>query len=537
MRIVIALCAGLLAASPCFADASPTIDGHLIEQPAGGEHIVEGRVYLERDGRPGFGGRDRALQGIAVSNGTRIVRTDAQGRYRIQVEAGATVFVIKPDGHRFVAGSDGLPHFWRTHGEHDGAQGWDFALETAPRVAQAGNGTEVLLFADTQVKSARDIDYYLRDVVEPLAASQTRSAFGVTLGDLVDDTLHLYPELNAVTTRIGVPWFHVPGNHDMDLDATGDDDALRSWRAVYGPDTYAVEEAGASFVFLDDVIHQPGVGNGYIGGLREDQFAFLETYLAQLPRERLLVIGVHIPLFDTGGRETFRAADRARLFALLRERPRLLVLSGHSHTQRQHWHGEADGWQGAAPLHEYNVGAVCGAFWSGVADAAGIPAATMSDGTPNGHASLQLRPDGGYALAWHPARVDGRDSASTAAMALHAPKVLRQGAYPAWGVYANVFMGDADTRVEYRVDDGAWTPMRRVERADPRLLVENVADDLATELRGYDRSPEATPSTHLWRGALPTTLASGEHRIDVRAFDRWQGEQLASTVYRLQAAE
>ncbi|GEM_PF-2785946 len=59
----------------------------------------------------------------------------------------------------------------------------------------------------------------------------------------------------------------------------------------------------------------------------------------------------------------------------------------------------------------------------------------------------------------------------------------------------------------------------------------------ATELRGYDRSPEATPSTHLWRGALPTTLAPGEHRIDVLAFDRWQGEQLASTVYRLQAAE
>src|SRR3546814_5835570 len=107
---------------------------------------------------------------------------------------------------------------------------------------------------------------------------------------------------------------------------------------------------------------------------------------------------------------------------------------------------------------------------------------------------------------------------------LHAPKVLRAGAYPAWGVYANVFMGRDDTRVEYRVDGGDWMPMRRVSQPDPRLLVENMRDDLAETLRGYDRSPEAKPSPHLWRGALPTDLAAGEHRVEVRAFDAWQGE-------------
>jgi hypothetical protein len=119
-------------------------------------------------------------------------------------------------------------------------------------------------------------------------------------------------------------------------------------------------------------------------------------------------------------------------------------------------------------------------------------------------------------------------------MALHAPKVLREGAYPAWGVYANVFMGRDDTRMEYRVDGGDWKPMAKVSQPDPRLLVENMRDDLAEELRGYDRSPEAKPSAHLWRGALPTDLAAGKHRVEVRAFDAWQGEQRASTTYRLQ---
>ena len=75
--------------------------------------------------------------------------------------------------------------------------------------------------------------------------------------------------------------------------------------------------------------------------------------------------------------------------------------------------------------------------------------------------------------------------------------------------------------------------MKRVEQPDPRLLAENVADDAASRLRGYDRSPEADPSTHLWRGTLPTDLPAGEHRIQVRAFDRWQGERKAQASYRL----
>src|SRR5690606_27637875 len=165
-----------------------------------------------------------------------------------------------------------------------------------------------------------------------------------------------------------------------------------------------------------------------------------------------------------------------------------------------------------------------------------LPTATMADGTPNGYATLRVDAGGDYRLAWHPARLGGTDPADTPGIGLHAPRVLRQGAYPAWGVYANVYMGLDDTRVEFRVDGGEWPPMRKVDRPDPRLLAENARDDAATELRGYDRSPEAIPSTHLWRGALPTDLPAGEHRVEVRAFDRWQGEQRASTTYRLQHA-
>ena len=152
-------------------------------------------------------------------------------------------------------------------------------------------------------------------------------------------------------------------------------------------------------------------------------------------------------------------------------------------------------------------------------DAAGIPDATMADGTPNGYAVLDVMAGGTYALAWH----NARDAADTS-IGLHAPRVLRRGAYPGWGVFANVYMGMDDTRVEYRIDDGGWLPMQKVLQPDPALLAENMRDDAAEALRGFDRSPEAEVSQHLWRGALPTTLDAGEHRIEVRAFDRWRGE-------------
>lgn len=506
-----------------------------------------GRVYHDRNGSAAWDAGEPGIAGVAVSNGRDVVRTDADGRYRIAVAAGDIVFLVKPAGWRAPDCRDGLPQFWRTASGQSTTDGpaagsgadLDFALHRHPDSRRHGRrGLDVLVFADPQAKSMDDVSYYARDIVEPLRTAPAAD-LGLTLGDVVNDVLALYPPMIAATTSLGVPWLHAPGNHDLDPDARGDADTLATFRRVFGPDTHAWEEREATFVVLDDVVALPGQRPAYVGGLRDDQFAFLEAYLPGVPRDRLLVLALHIPLHDTGegdGQDTFRPADRTRLFALLRDFPHVLVLSGHRHAQGHYFHGAEDGWQGARPLHEYSVGAASGAYWSGVPDGEGIPDATMADGTPNGYARLQVAADGAYRLSWHPARLPRDDPSFTAAMALHAPKLLRQGAYPAWGVYANVFMGHAGTRVEYRIDGGPWLPMQHVLRPDPRLQVENARDDLAESLRGHDRSPEAEPSGHLWRGKLRTDLAAGTHVVEVRAFDEWQGEQRARIRYRLEAA-
>ena len=540
MRVIVLLFLCLLAAFP------PT-PAHALPPPCN-----SGTVFADRNGNGWQDSGEPGLPGVQVSDGVEIVTTDARGDYALPVIDGRSSFVIKPAGYDVPMRGNGLPDYWRNVQRFAGPTlkyggivaafpgCRNFALVPTTPSTNRQARLSVLVFADPQVKSMTDVDYYSRDIVQSAlddSAGEGVADLGLSLGDIVNDDLSLYPALNAATARLAVPWLHVAGNHDLDFDASRDEDSLRTFRHTYGPDTFAWEEPEATFVVLDDVIYQPGQSPAYIGGLRDDQFAFLERYLPTLAKDRLLVLAVHIPLFDAApGRETFRHADRAGLFALLKDFPQVLLLSGHSHTQRHVLHDAASGWQGSTPLHEYNVGAACGAFWSGAKDAAGIPDATMSDGTPNGYARLTVQAGGEYALSWHPARVSDASPASTAAMQLHAPKVLRRGAYPAWGVYANVFMGRDDTRVEVRVDDGQWQPMRRVQQPDPSLLAENARDDAAEALRGYDRSPEATNSAHLWRGALPTDLATGAHLIEVRAFDAWQGEQRAQTGYRLDDA-
>jgi len=510
----------LLLAAALFASVAVT--GEAMESAS--HHVL---VYEDRNDN---GLRDDGEPGLAgvklVINERTLVLTDADGLARLPVQGEDRIALVKPPGFALASRDNGLPDFWRRAVRPGEALDLAFGLHRS----DPATAFDVLVFGDPQPKSLSDVDYYRRDIVEPLMGQHT-ARMGLSLGDIVHDDLSLYPAINAATARLGLPWLHVAGNHDLDRDAPDDAESLTTFTATFGPDTFAWEEGKVVFIGLDDVIYLPGQVPAYVGGLRPQQFEFLEAYLGTVPADRLVVLALHVPLFDADPqRQTFRHADRERLFALLARFPQRLVLSAHMHGQQHYLHDAADGWRGQTPLHEYNVGAACGGFWSGVKDAQGIPDTSMADGTPNGYALMHVEGDD-YSLAWHPAR-DAQDTQ----IALHAPQVLRRDAWPGVGVYANVFMAMPDALVEYRIDEGPWQPMTRVREADPEMLARNLADDASAVLRGFDRAPQAAASPHLWRAPLPTDLALGEHHIQVRSADRWRGEIHADTRYRLDEA-
>ena len=151
--------------------------------------------------------------------------------------------------------ADGLPAFWIQQPPEQAlplkyagipaaaaVRQFDVALRReAPRDSQLS----VLVFGDPQVKSLADVGYYARDIIDDVqqrsAFAYAKDALGISLGDIANDDLSLYPALNAETTRLGVPWLHAAGNHDLDFDAARDEDSLLSFRNAYGPDSFAWE--------------------------------------------------------------------------------------------------------------------------------------------------------------------------------------------------------------------------------------------------------------------------------------------------------
>lgn len=489
-----------------------------------------------------FDTKEKGVAGVAVSNGNHIVYSNAKGLFSLEASAGQTIFVIKPAGYTLPLRADGLPDFFSNQASVDsnlkygGVKKSDdscrsFALWPTKETTQQKTNLDVLLFGDPQPKSLKDVGYYQQDIVQPIIGKHP-AKLGISLGDIVHDDLSLLPEIKHVDKALNTPWLYAAGNHDLDFDANSDETSLESFRAQFGPDTFAWQEHQANFIVLDDVMYLPRQSPSYIGGLRDTQFHFLARYLARADKSKLLVISAHIPFFQTqSNRETFRGQDRKRLFALLEPFKNILLLTAHSHTQTHFLHNPNTDWFGAGRLYEYNVGATCGAYWSGIKDAQGIPNSIMSDGTPNGYAKLQIENDD-YRLQWFNARQNPNQ-----AMALHAPKVLRQGAYPGFAIVANVFMAKPETLVEVQIDAGQWQAMTRVLQTDPAIQEINRLDDMALQLRSFDRTPEATVSSHLWRFALPTNLALGAHKITVRASDSWLGEVQQETSYELQQSE
>jgi hypothetical protein len=452
---------------------------------------------IREPGEPG-------LAAVAVSNGVDVVLTDDAGAYRIPDRAGARPFVVKPRGWRPPVNRAELPQFSAPPGTGRVA---DFPLVRSDE----SDDLRALVLTDPQPSSPAEVGYLSRGLLERLGRP-AGFAFGVTLGDIVYDRPDLFGAVNQAVARLGLPWYNLPGNHDLALGTPDEGAAAAPFESVYGPSTYAFHAGPALFVALDDV--RPLGGPRYTGGLRADQFEFLGNLLRGAAPDEWVVLLLHIPLFspDPSGTEGFRGADRLRLFGLLRDRPRVLILSGHTHYQRHVMHGPQDGWTGMSPLHEYNVAAACGGFWGGPRDADGIPVSTMWDGTPPGYAVLGFS-GAKVSLDFVPARMPADHQ-----MELHAPRAVapRQG-YVSF--YANVFNGHDGWAVEARLDERAWNPMRRILGWDPAYAADFLAQDSTDHPAAGPRLPDPVVCYHLWRGALPADLSPGEHLLHVRATD------------------
>lgn len=470
--------------------------------------------------------KDRAEKGVAnvaVTNGQEVVLTNARGYYELPVGNDNIIAVIKPSNYSVPKNTDNLPQYFYIHKpqgspaqlkykgvEPTGAlpKSVDFALIPAKEPL---NFT-ALVFGDPQVYSVEQIEFLKSSIINEVKGVKN-VAFGLSMGDEVGEKLNLFAPYTQAMREIGVPWYNVIGNHDMNMDVPADSLSDESFEAHFGPDNYAFNYGKVHFIVLDDVLYpDPRDGHGYYGGLRQDQLKFVQNDLKYVPKDYLVILAFHIPLSEP--QFLFRSADRVSLFDMLKDFPHTLSLSAHTHMQRQDIYTKGTEWKQDKPHQHFNIGTASGDWYSGLIDKEGIPVSTMRDGTPRGYGFIRCSGNE-YVIDY---KVAGIDAAKQ--MRIMLPPNISSTADTAANIFVDFFTGEKNSKVLYKIDNGEYKPMEYTIDFNPFYLAEVAEWKSITDKTKKARRPSnPAKSNHLWKVTLPKGLSAGKHTIEVKATD------------------
>ena len=537
-------------------------------QPAlpAGAPVISGVVFEDRSGTGRRQAGDRGIPGVLVSNGREVVRTDAGGRYTLPIGEETIVFVIKPSGYAVPTDEDRLPQFYYIHQPKGSPAALDLRFRgidpTGPlpdsidfplNKIDEPTTFDVLLFTDPQPESDVELSFVRDDVITRVIGTQ--AAFGVTTGDIMFDDLSLYGRHNRLVAQIGIPWYNVAGNHDLNFEALDNKYSRETFKRIYGPSYYAFEYGNALFLMLDNVDYlgaDAGKANKsgkYRGRIGEQQLTFASNVLSATPTDRLIVIGLHIPLqtYVDANDPMQNTADRSELLKLLSNRSYTLSFSGHTHTTEHHYFGAEDGYAGDAPHHHHVLTAVSGSWWSGPLDHRGIAVADSRDGSPNGFHVLSVVGNR-YTTRFVPAKEpNGRQMRIMIQSEFHGTdrelyRDFRAGALLgspithdavfSTHVIVNFFDGGPRTTVEYQIGNRPPIKMQREQWLDA-FVQEEFARNEATKKPWV----KAVSSSHIWTARLPPDLEVGAHCLRARVIDEYGREHRDHLVIEVTGGE
>jgi len=478
--------AGLTIAPWCSPPSRSAFQSGRRSQPV----RVQGRVVADGAG----------VGGVAVSDGQTVVETQADGRFELIAAAQQPfVFLSVPSGYRIPQNPTGTARFYRRiDPDADGPVEATFELQTQPRATSHA----FVVLADPQTQTEAEIqqlhDETVPDVQATVEALGDTPVFGVGNGDLMYDNLDLFPDYERAVRRMGIPFWQVVGNHDLDFDAPTDAGSTETFESYFGPRYYSFDRGDVHYVVLDDVFWTGRDGFGldtgdYLGYVDDTQLRWLAEDLDRLDDGQTVIVLAHIPALSTAyerqGKDRpspkGQVSNRQAVYDLL-EPFETHLISGHVHENE---HRFVDG------RHEHVVGATCGAWWTGP---------ICYDGTPKGYAVYEVD---GTDISWR--------YKTTGEPADHQMRVYPPGADGSAPDEFVVNVWDADP--EWTVlwfEDG----VRRGEM-ERRVGVDPLSDTLH---RGPD-SPkkhawiEPVPTGHLYYADVPGDVS----RVRVEATDRF----------------
>jgi hypothetical protein len=541
---------------------------------------VKGAVYWDRDRDGKYDRNEPGIANVCVSNGREVVVTDSHGKYSLPAYDEMTVFVTKPADYEFPLNENNIPQFSYIHQPNGSPaqitkyRGLDptgplpDSINFPLYISKNNRKFKAVILGDTQVYNDREIGYLRDSAIKEL--SDSNAAFVLAMGDNVGDDLSLYPRYLSVMRGIQLPLYLVPGNHDLNYDSPDDDHSFDTFKREFGPRYYSFNYGKVHFVVLDSVYYPSSIfstatNKTYHGEIDETQMEWLRNDLAHVPADHLIVLNMHIPLVSLSDcfSSQHQVRNRTAIYSLTKGR-KVLTLAGHTHTTEQFLPGTVqDGWGQPTPFHQMIIGAVCGSWWSGDFDDAGIPVSYQKCGCPRGYFHFyfngpQYRADfkatgkspraqmalslatpsfnqwSGKLYAW----LKQDTSAKSATPPVNINDLPDQGVVTAaelnaTTLVANVWNGQSDHTVFCQFDrEKPVKAVRSQTVADPFALRQQLCvlrfaigfNIWNNEVKPTAPQPLssllATSSTHIWTCPLPANLEAGIHRVKVKVYDR-----------------
>ncbi|MFB3897034.1 MAG: calcineurin-like phosphoesterase C-terminal domain-containing protein [bacterium] len=528
-----------------------TIFGLFSSLPASDQQYAVGIVYNDLNQNRHFDPSEKGIPNVRISNGRDIVLTNELGKYRIPIEEGMTLFVIKPTGWTTPFDTNNFPLFYYIYKPNGSPKTkYPGSEPTGPLPAsidfplyqqQELNQFKAIFFGDIQVARPQDINYFAHEVVEELIGTDAK--FIMTLGDNAGNTLSLYPDLKSTCGVIGRPFYFVKGNHDTNYDVASTKNTRETYTRYFGPSYYSFDYGKVHLIALDNIqwLSQPGenVSRNYLDGLDPDQLEFFKNDINLVPPDYLIVLAMHIPIHGTnqaistlltGSENTSNdinsvlrlikrrlskgIVETSEILPLLKDHPKVFAIAGHEHVMSSRFLTRKDGWLGTEPVYHLINGTVCGSWWRGVKDEVGMPIPIMADGAPNGYSIITFT-DNQYAIEYKAVK-----RPLSYQMTIFAPDEITVDQMTATEIIVNIFAGSTKSKVEFRIEHKTdWLPMQKVAMEDPYYLLLKKPDDEQTKT-GWQRLPEPKISKHIWRATLPDLSGEkGSKLITVRTRD------------------
>lgn len=293
------------------------------------------------------------IEGVTVSDGVNVTKTDRSGRYYLQGPADSTDFILMstPGGYETESSGTIPLNFARVDKNAAGVQRFDFELKAVDQ-----SSYNVLVFSDMHLEgrnpsaesastSTRGLDFdQFKECMEfsnNFVASLSGPVYGVNLGDATNsgywysNGASFEQYLDAMATSF--PVYNVIGNHDHDHRTSTDYEATERYRKWLGPTYYSFNIGTQHYIAVDNMICDNGHNSsGYAIELDSVQLSWMEKDIEAAPDSTTdFVLLCHVPiasLAQSNGKWTARASmsNMDTVLDMFGNR-NVTVLSGHAH--------------------------------------------------------------------------------------------------------------------------------------------------------------------------------------------------------------